>query len=212
MSSRAPITGGHRRLLNALLLCGLLTQVAVAAPGPADKTARELFQKAEMSFNLGHFTEALDDYQSAYQAKPLPAFLFNIAQCYRNLKNYERAQFFFRRYLALDPHTANRRLVEDLINEMTHLAQRADQPPSAPPTLAAAPSAVEPLLLEPRSPAQSLVIQPRLPEPSPGRAPIYRRWWFWGGIAAVLVAGAAVTWTLTRDGAPQGSLETINGR
>ena len=34
-----------------------------------------------------------------------PAFLFNIAQCYRNMQSYERARFFFRRYLALDPHT-----------------------------------------------------------------------------------------------------------
>src|SRR4029077_11428061 len=87
----------------------------------------ELFQRAEKSFNLGRFSEALADYQSAYEAQPLPEFLFNIAQCYRNMQSYERARFFFRRYLALDPHTPNRRLVEDLIAEMTRELDKADK-------------------------------------------------------------------------------------
>src|SRR4029077_13425175 len=98
----------------------------------------ELFQRAEKSFNLGRFSEALADYQSAYEAQPLPPFLFNIAQCYRNMQNYERARFFYRRYLALDPHTANRRLVEDLIAEMTRALDKGGDGAAVAPTTAAA--------------------------------------------------------------------------
>ena len=40
--------------------------------------------------------------------------------------NYERARFFYRRYLALEPRTSNRRLVEDLIAEMTSLLDKQE--------------------------------------------------------------------------------------
>src|SRR5215468_6203160 len=78
---------------------------AARAAGNSEKEARALFQRAEKSFNLGKFPEALADYQAAYEAKPLSGFLFNIAQCYRNMGNPERARFFYRRFLALDPRT-----------------------------------------------------------------------------------------------------------
>src|SRR3954469_10759713 len=115
----------------------------VAAANP-DKEARALFQRAEMSFNLGKFPEALNDYQAAYQAKPLSGFLFNIAQCYRNMGNYERARFFYRRYLALEPHTSNRRLVDDLIAEMTRLMEKQTTDQAAPTGLTVAPASTAP--------------------------------------------------------------------
>ena len=78
---------------------------------------------AETKFNLGRFEEAAADYQAAYEAEPLPAFLFNIGQCYRNLGNYERAQFYFRRYVQLDPHSPNRADAEQLIAEMDRMTE-----------------------------------------------------------------------------------------
>src|SRR3954464_14820039 len=90
-------------ILAVILLLSVAAAPAARAAGGggnADKQARVLFQRAEMAFNLGKFSDALADYQAAYQAKPLPGFLFNIAQCYRNMRNYERARFFYRRYLA----------------------------------------------------------------------------------------------------------------
>ena len=41
-----------------------------------------------------------------------PSAYFNIAQCYRNMGNYERARFFFRRYLTLEPKASNHRRVD----------------------------------------------------------------------------------------------------
>src|SRR5712675_1116118 len=97
----------------------------------AEKLAREKFKQAEIDFNLGKFSEALSGYQAAYEAKPLTAFLFNIAQCYRNLGNYERARFFYKRYLTLEPKTPNRRVVTDLIAEVTRLMKNAPPTPEA---------------------------------------------------------------------------------
>jgi len=236
-----------------------LRQAVAAAPTAAEKHAREMFQRAEMSFNLGKFSDALADYQAAYQAKPLPAFLFNIAQCYRNMQDYERARFFYRRYLALDPRTANRRLVEDLIGEMSKLVEKADAekaveagkvadtlkrpdvpppvveptgaattpptatgtttttasltPASATATTTSSPAPVPPPVLDlPAAPEASVDVKTAPDGGAPEARPIYKRWWFWGGVAAVIAGGVAIAVVATRNDSPQGSLGTINGR
>src|SRR3954471_10602850 len=157
LPSPAGRSGVSRVVVGALiapLVCMVLPllqppRAAVAAPASAtagEKASRELFQRAEKSFNLGKFPEALADYEAAYEAKPLPAFLFNIAQCHRNMGNYERARFHYRRYLSLEPRSANRALVEDLIAEMTRLLDRqaADHQAAAGAAAPAGPSATPP--------------------------------------------------------------------
>ena len=80
----------------AILYAAFTGRVAEAADAPGgDRPGRVLFEQAEAKFNVGRFEEAVVDYQAAYDVEPLPAFLFNIGQCYRNLGNYERAQFFY---------------------------------------------------------------------------------------------------------------------
>src|SRR5262245_49753509 len=116
-----------------LIATALAVHPALASGGTEkEKEARALFQQAEKNFDLGKFPEALADYQAAYEAKPLPGFLFNIAQCYRNMGDPERARFFYRRFLALDPRTPHRARVEDLIQEMTRVLEKsAANPPAA---------------------------------------------------------------------------------
>ena len=62
---------------------------------------------AEKLFALGKFDDALDEYQKAFDAKPMPDFLFNIGQCYRNLGDYQQAIFSFKKYLKLEPDAPN---------------------------------------------------------------------------------------------------------
>jgi tetratricopeptide (TPR) repeat protein len=125
------------------LLAALLMAAAIGHPalGAGDaKQARAQFQRAEAAYNMGKFTEALAAYQAAYEAKPLPGLLFNIAQCHRNLGNQERALFFYRRYLALDPQTSNRATVEQLIAETEQRrAQESAAAGVAPPRVTSAP-------------------------------------------------------------------------
>lgn len=206
-------------------------QAAPAAGAPADKQAREHFQNAENSFNLGRFPDALADYQAAYEAKPLPGFLFNIAQCYRNMQSYDRARFFYRRYLALDPKTPNRRLVEDLIAEMTRELNKAESAAKAdgadkadkaenddhatPPVdvaVAVAPASAPVLAPAPApAPVPALALEKHAPPPAESR-PVYKRWWFWTGAGAVVAAGVIVASFALRPGDPHGSLPTIDTR
>ena len=223
------------RLLGVLVAFMLLAESATrAAPLDDEKQARALYDRAEKSFDLGKFGDALADYQSAYEAKPLPGFLFNIAQCYRNMGKFERARFFFRRYLALEPHAPNRRRVEELIAEMSKQleAQAAAPAPAVEPKPVDAPPLVTPLAPAPGAelapPSAAIRAEPApatptgavpgltatAPPPAPrGPQPLWRRWWFWTGVGAIVAGGIAATFFLTRPSTrTPGSLDPIDGR
>ncbi|HRC55231.1 MAG TPA: tetratricopeptide repeat protein, partial [Kofleriaceae bacterium] len=90
--------------LFTLLLLGFALSIALPARpananDPETRTARRHFDKADKLFALGRFDEALEQYEKAFDAKPIPDFLFNIGQCYRNLGDYEAAIFSFRKFL-----------------------------------------------------------------------------------------------------------------
>jgi tetratricopeptide (TPR) repeat protein len=199
-----------------------LAVVAAHSPAAAavagDRPGRALFEQAETKFNLGRFEEALADYQAAYEVEPLPAFLFNIAQCHRNLGDYERAKFFFRRYTTLDPRSPNRAAAERLIVEMDKLAagqvgegERAPEASTA--SLAVPPPAPASAQSERSTSANATAFAPVVQHRSNDTAspPIYRRTWFWIGVAAVAVAGVAAGYVIARDD-PQPSLGTIDVR
>ena len=105
-------------MINAVtFFIALLASDVGARPGQA------LFERAQASFSQGKFDEARADYQAAYDVEPLPAFLFNIAQCYRNMGDYERAQLYFHRYTVREPRGPNRPAAERLAAEMSKLAE-----------------------------------------------------------------------------------------
>src|SRR5262245_19007672 len=116
------------RLFVLLIMC-----LAVAVPSrtasaddPATRAARRHFERGEKLFALGKFDEALEEYQSAFDAKPLPGFLYNIGQCYRNLNDLDQAIFSFKKYLKLDPEATNREAVEQLITELEDKKAKGD--------------------------------------------------------------------------------------
>jgi tetratricopeptide (TPR) repeat protein len=217
--------------LAILLMLGPI-QLAAAAPPRrtqsrsdraegGEQQARAHFKKAERAFNLGKFAEALISYQAAFEAKPLPAFVFNIAQCHRNLDDPERALFFYRRYLALDPEGPHRRLVEGLIEEQqAKLAEKAAAEEAAR-TAERAP--VEPAAADPAADGQrpDLSGAPRpdaqdpvaasLTRPAGPPPPLYRRWWVWAAGGAVVAVTAAAL--IKREGpAPRGGLGVADFR
>jgi tetratricopeptide (TPR) repeat protein len=207
----------HARVLLALVAVGggaVVFGVGAGAPAAAasaeDRPGRARFEMAETKFNLGKFEEAAVDYQAAYEAEPLPAFLFNIGQCHRNLGNYERAQFYFRRYVELDPRSPNRPAAEHLIAEMDRLGE-GQRPAAATPSLMSLP--------EPASgarggdapaPAFAPVVA-RTGDTGAARPPFYRRPWFWVGSAAAVAAAVAAVVLVTRDD-PGTSLRPIDAR
>ncbi len=175
--------------------------VAFAAPhvaraeDPAMRAAKRHYDRGEKLFALGKFDEALDEYQKAFDAKPLPGFLFNIGQCYRNLGDYDQAIFSFKKYLKLDPDTPKREAVDKLIEELEEKQERGEG---------------QKRVQQDRETkvAKEQKDEEEQPRPTPNK-PIYKQWWFWAGAGAVAVLGGVGIYAETRPSAPSTDLGNI---
>jgi len=167
-----------------------------------EKLARGEFEKAERAFNLGRFQEALTGYRAAYDALPLPPFLFNIAQCYRNIGDREQAIFFYQRYLSLEPDAPNRSVVEGLVADQRRLLDSERVEPAAvsprPVDLAARPEAPPAVAFEQAPPKKTSHISPR--------------WWLAGVLGVALLGGVTVLVMRGGGSPPNGALGSIDAR
>jgi tetratricopeptide (TPR) repeat protein len=124
--------------LCGLLCAGLLVLSALAAPARADATgeARRAYADAEVEYHLGHFAESLQNYELAYKLSRVPALLFNIAQCHRQLKHFEQAATTYRSFIGLQPkHPAvvkARALLAEVEQAVLSERRAAEAPPLDP--------------------------------------------------------------------------------
>ena len=65
--------------------------------------------------NFDRMDDARVEFERAYEAKPLPGFLFNIGLCFDKLENLDKARYFFTTYLIDQPAAKNRAAVEKMI-------------------------------------------------------------------------------------------------
>jgi tetratricopeptide (TPR) repeat protein len=177
--------------------------------------ARRIHDDATASYKLGRFEEALAGYGKAYELYPAPAFLFNIAQCHFQLKQWERAEFFYGGYLREVPNAANRELVEDRIRE-------ARERRAAEETAAQRKLDLEKIKLDMERKEQERQAKDReaalLAEQRAAAErdrPVYKKWWFWtivGGAAAGIATTVVLTTGSTTEVLPEGSLGTWDRR
>lgn len=95
--------------LIALVLCAPTSSAAVR------QKADKLVQEATVDYNASDFDAALRKLTEAYKLKSDPALLFDIAQCYRALHQWERAEFTYKAYLKERPDARDRKKVKALI-------------------------------------------------------------------------------------------------
>jgi len=81
-------------------------------------SAREHFNQGNRHHELGHYQEALNEFEAAYMAVPDPVFLFNIAQCHRKMGHDKEAVDFYKSYLRNAPNAPNRADVQKRIQEL----------------------------------------------------------------------------------------------
>ncbi|MFH2011030.1 MAG: tetratricopeptide repeat protein [bacterium] len=219
------------------LLCGLLLASFTlgAVPDAADarrsksksaskrklrKQAKRLFRRAQRHYRLGRFVKARALYEKAYDVLPLAGFLYNIAQCFRMEKNYDRAVYFYKSYLSEKPDAKHRGMVEKLIQRCEKAAAREKQRTRR--EAEARRKAQEELRrmkLAARLRAQLAARpqpQPFLPPKEPKKS-ITKKWWFWtsiaGGVVAIVAAGVAIGLSSkTTTVPPEGSLGFLDRR
>ncbi|MBA3503711.1 MAG: hypothetical protein M4D80_35385 [Myxococcota bacterium] len=117
------------------LLCALVLAPTLAFAQP--KTPEEWFTEGSNQYNLGNFEAAVKAFKEGFTAEPVErkkaAYLYNIAQTYRQMKDCGNAQFFYKRFLALKdvdtvkPLSAQERKdVEDRIKELEACAREQE--------------------------------------------------------------------------------------
>jgi tetratricopeptide (TPR) repeat protein len=103
-------------LLRRLLVVLLIVSGPVLADVNADVRAH--FKKGQTHYALGEFQAAIEEFREAYRLKQEPAILFNLAQSYRQIHEWQHAYFHYRQYLNQRPDAPNRTEVEGLIEQM----------------------------------------------------------------------------------------------
>ena len=166
-----------------LLLCG---GPIARADEESDRAAKaKLHYETGMAhFNLEEWDQAIEEWQAGYRNKPLPEFMYNIAQAYRKSKRPERALQFYKSYLRLEPNAPNKDEVERHIVEANQDIEQqkkagATRPPNTQPS--------QPQQ-SPSAGAQSNTLVTQAPK---RHQPVYKKWWLWT-IVGVAVVGAGV--------------------
>ena len=87
-------------LVSVLLLSGRAALSEEDEAGQALRArAREQIKSGDTNYRLSRFKEALADYEAAYRLKAHPGIIFNIAQAHRQLKDHEKACFYYKLFL-----------------------------------------------------------------------------------------------------------------
>jgi tetratricopeptide (TPR) repeat protein len=185
-------------------LCGrghvvivVVASFLLAGSAAADNkdVARAAYQEGTRLYDLADFNRALEAFRTAYLNYEEPAFLFNIAQCYRQLGNRAEAIRFYKTYLRKVPDASNSEDVRRMIHGLGDGA--AGQALPVPSPTAATTATPPPATLAMPPPATTSVTMTTGPSmtlrtaAAPVHAkPAYKRWWVWGIVGAV-AAGAA---------------------
>jgi tetratricopeptide (TPR) repeat protein len=197
----------------AAFLIGLLI---ATSPRAQDNRAEALehFDKGRKLYQVGEYRPALEEFKKAFLLKEDPVFIFNIAQCHRQLGEAKQALTFYKRYLATDPQASRRQQVQKLIADL-------ETAPPAPPGAGGSAPAPSPLPAAAQAPSPTLRFTPAPPQPGsilagrperPSRdtKPIYWRWWFWTGAAAVVTGGIVTAVLISRGEGSPGCSRGVN--
>jgi tetratricopeptide (TPR) repeat protein len=108
------------RLPLSLTFLAVVSTMALESHADETDDATHVHARAgALAFNLGHYAEAVVEYEAAYRAVPDPVFLYNVGQAYRLSGNNEKAVIAYKSYLRTAPWDApNRAQVERHIAEL----------------------------------------------------------------------------------------------
>ena len=167
--------------------------------------ARAHFDKGRTFFEVDEYRKAIAEFKAAHIEKPDPAFLYNIAECYRRLGELPEALQFYRRFLATaPPDDKTRAIVEQRIADLKTVAEEPKVAPTEPPGPGSGDGTLALNATNPSGdPAATLIEMPAQPRPAP--APFYTRPWFLVTVGAVVVASVIGIWALSRAPEPPGT-------
>lgn len=217
---------------------GLILVVSVLAVSVLERRAEAqdvnvYEQKATTAFALGHFADAAESFEKAFELKPDPALLYNAAQAHRLAGNKERALTLYENYLRVYGTKERRTDVAAHIDELRQAIARdkavATSPPTATaPVVAGSPApapapapesqpststAPHALPTAPVPPTMAPVLVAAAPPPPDKNDSLAKRPWFWVAVGGGVVVAAILVTLLATGGAkdPSPSIGMASG-
>ncbi|MDB4971274.1 MAG: TonB-dependent receptor [Myxococcales bacterium] len=197
---------GRKAIILAVCMCVSAHAWAQGTDDPRRAAARRHYQEGTKAFDLGHYDEAIKEYEEAYRNFDDPVLLYNLAQAHRLAGHTPDALRLYKVYLNRAPKATNRVEVQTKIAALEKVVeeQRRSQniPPDQPIRPGSGPSTstqAEPSSAQPTTPtvttttAQPVVTtaQPA-PVTRPDRPAVPGRGKKIGGLALAVVGLGAV--------------------
>jgi tetratricopeptide (TPR) repeat protein len=142
------LTSNHLRVV--VVAAALLALTPRPAHADNRAVAREAYREGTRYFEVGDFQSALASFKKAYVAYEEPAFLFNMAQCYRLLKNNQEALRAYKLYLRKVPQAPNREEIVRLIAQIEIAIEQERITSTMPPVEPVAPGGKKVARTQPR--------------------------------------------------------------
>lgn len=99
-------------------------ETAVAAETPA----KAAYRQGVEHFKQKQFADAIREFNKAYRLDPNPVLVFNMARAFEELKQYDSAIEYYRKYLEMLPEAPDRKTVEESIRTLEILQKQAATP------------------------------------------------------------------------------------
>lgn len=96
----------------------IATIAAIGMPAAAEPSAEDHFNKGQEAYDHGDYSAAIVEWKESFRLSGENALLFNLAQAYRLHGDCESALATYRRFVAADPGSEQKRLAEDLTREL----------------------------------------------------------------------------------------------
>ena len=180
---------------------------------PESPEFQALYGKAREESNKGKLKEAVRLYKAAYELRPNPVLLYNIARLLHKLTRFQEARIYYQLFLdspvedseqkrkareyleALREKPSPEKVVPSTPVDVTPTVPDAAASPS-PTTSASTPAAA----VRSAQPSSNVLATARLGTES---TPLYRKWWLWtivGGAVAVGAVGLGVGLSQAKPG------------
>src|SRR6476659_3779277 len=121
--------------LRFVVLCVCLAWASGARAQQQDDAAmaRTLYDRGMAHFRLEEYDQAIQKWEEGFRLRPVPEFLYNIAQAYRLSKRNEKARSFYKKYLLMDPEAPNKAQVLKHIAALDKAIEAEQRAANAPP-------------------------------------------------------------------------------
>ena len=86
--------------------------------------ARREYKLGLIDFKQKRYREALKRFIRVYRLQPHPNLVYNMARSFEELKEYQSAAEYYRKYLKIEPDSPDRAQIEITIETMEKLAQK----------------------------------------------------------------------------------------